>query len=59
MSGKKFKIRDHEIIPITSLDRMKRWHLCQQIGVLYYESQVSYDQLLQAFDYLVRKGVVS
>lgn len=37
---------------------MERWHLCQKIGVIYYESPVSLDKLLQVKDYLERRGVV-
>jgi hypothetical protein len=57
MTKKYKKIKDHEIIPIASVQRIERWHLCQQIGVVYYESQISYDKLLQIKEYLDSFGI--
>jgi len=57
MSKNKKTFKDREIIPINSVKRIERWHVCQQIGVLYYESQVSFDKLLQIKDYIERRGI--
>lgn len=59
MSKKKPKIRDHEIIPVTSISRIERWHMCQRIGKIYYESNVSYEKLLIIKEYLESKGVIA
>lgn len=59
MCAKKYKKQDHEIIPISSSKRIERWHVCQQIGVVYYESQVSVEQLLQILDFLRRRGIIT
>lgn len=58
MKNKNPKLPAEEINYINSVKRMERWHLCQKIGVIYYESPVSYDKLLQVKDYLERRGVV-
>jgi hypothetical protein len=42
----------------NSLQRMERWHLCQKIGVIYYEAPVSFEKLKQIEDFLSRRGVV-
>jgi hypothetical protein len=58
MSKNKKTFKDQEIVQINSAKRIERWHLCQQIGVVYYESQASFDKLQQIKDYIERRGVL-
>ena len=58
MKSKKSKPKDHEIIPTNSIARMERWHICQQIGVLFYQSDLSFDKLLQVKEFYEVRGIV-
>jgi hypothetical protein len=57
MNHKKKEIVPEEINYKNSISRMERWHLCQNIGKIYYDTQLSFDQLLQIKEYFENNGV--
>lgn len=59
MGNKKKKVIPEETNYINSIQRMERWHLCQQIGKIYYDTQLSFDQLLQIKEYFETHGVAN
>lgn len=50
--AKKPKFAPETIEFINSAPRIERWQLCQKIGVVFYEAEVSFDRLIQLKEYL-------
>jgi hypothetical protein len=53
------KIGKETLNYVASASRIERWQLCQKIGVLYYEAEISLDKLQQVYIYLQRSGVLT
>jgi len=59
MRKNKKQVKVEFLIPITSVDRMQRWQICQYIGKLYYDAEISFDMLLQIKEYMEKNGVLT
>lgn len=47
-----------DLIPMNSISRIERWHICQQIGVIYYDSQLTSDKLVELYGELKNRGII-
>jgi hypothetical protein len=43
---------------INAADRIERWQLCQKIGVVFYEAEISYERLLQLKEYFLTSDFI-
>lgn len=59
MPAKKHKQSEPTFNYVNSANKIERWQLCQKIGVLYYESEISHNKLESIFLYLQRSGVLT
>ena len=57
MENEQKKECEVEIIPIKSVGRIQRWHVCQQIGKVYYDSVASDEHLILLLEHLRKYGI--
>lgn len=57
MEDKKSKKITVEFLMPTSIERIQRWQICQNIGKVYYDSTVREDFLLALLETLRKYGI--
>lgn len=58
MKEKIDEIKEEKIVPLVAVSRIQRWHICQQIGVIYYESSANYETLVAIYNDLKINGII-